>query len=122
MIKKVDRNKVRLKRHLRIRKNLYGTVERPRLNVFRSAKHIYAQLIDDVNHQTLVSASTLDPEFKGKLESGANIEAAKLIGESIAKKAVDKGYKTVVFDRSGYLYHGRVKALADSARENGLQF
>ncbi len=122
MIKKEDRNKIRLKRHLKIRRNLYGTVERPRLNVFRSSKHIYAQLIDDVNHHTLVAASTLDEELKGKFENGGDIEAAKLVGEAIAKKAVDKGYKSVVFDRSGYLYHGRVKALADAARENGLQF
>ena len=122
MIKKEDKNKIRLKRHLRIRKNLDGTLERPRLNVFRSSKHMYAQLIDDINHNTLVSASTLDEELKGKFKNGGNVEAAKLVGEAIAKKAVAKGYKSVVFDRSGYLYHGRVKALADSARENGLQF
>jgi large subunit ribosomal protein L18 len=122
LIKKDDSNKIRLKRHLRIRQNLYGTVERPRLNVFRSSKHIYAQLIDDINHNTLVSASTLDEELKGQFKNGGNIEAAKIVGAAIAKKAVDKGYKAVVFDRSGYLYHGRVKALADSARENGLQF
>lgn len=122
MIKKEDKNKIRLKRHLRIRKNLYGTLERPRLNVFRSSKHMYAQLIDDINHNALVSASTLDEELKGKFKNGGNVEAAKLVGEAIAKKAVAKGYKSVVFDRSGYLYHGRVKALADSARENGLQF
>ncbi len=122
MIKKEDKNKIRLKRHLRIRKHIYGTQERPRLNVFRSGKHMYAQLIDDINHSTLVAASTLDEDLKGKYKNGGNVEAAKLVGEAIAKKAVAKGYKSVVFDRSGYLYHGRVKALADSARENGLQF
>lgn len=122
MINKVDKNIIRRKRHLRIRKALNGTVERPRLNVFRSSKHIYAQLIDDKNGNTLVSASTLDEELKGKYTNGGNVEAAKLVGELIAKRAIDKGYKIIVFDRSGYLYHGRIKALADSARETGLQF
>ncbi len=122
MINKVDKNKTRKKRHLRIRKVVNGTVERPRLSVFRSSKHIYAQLIDDKNGNTLVSASTLDEELEGKYVNGGNVEAAKLVGEIIAKRAIDKGYKIVVFDRSGYLYHGRIKALADSARETGLQF
>src|SRR5690625_6118834 len=105
MITKKDRNAVRKKRHLRIRKNMFGTEERPRLNVFRSNKHIYAQLIDDINGNTLASASTLDKEVS--TEKTANMDAAKLVGELIAKRAIDKGYKVVVFDRAGYLYHGR---------------
>ena len=120
MIRKLDKNVVRKKRHLRVRKNLFGTEERPRLNVFRSNKHIYAQLIDDINGKTLVSASTVDKEYSEKFTG--NIDAAKLVGELIAKRALDKGYKTVVFDRGGYLYHGRVKTLADAAREAGLEF
>jgi large subunit ribosomal protein L18 len=120
MITKPDKNVVRKKRHARIRAKLAGTAERPRLNVFRSNKHIYAQLIDDTKGVTLVSASTLDKEFN--LESTGNIEAAQKVGELIAKRALEKGYKAVVFDRGGYLYHGRVKALADAARENGLEF
>ena len=97
-----------------------GTEARPRLNVFRSNKHIYAQLIDDVNGVTLASASTLDKEIN--LDSSSNLDAAVKIGELVAKRAVEKGVKTVIFDRGGYLYHGRVKALADAARENGLEF
>lgn len=120
MIKKLDKNVVRKKRHLRVRKNMFGTEERPRLNVFRSSKHIYAQLIDDINGKTLASASTVDKEYGEKITG--NSEAAKLVGELIAKRALDKGYKTVVFDRGGYLYHGRVKSLADAAREAGLEF
>lgn len=120
MITKPDKNVVRKKRHARIRAKLAGTAERPRLNVFRSNKHIYAQLIDDTKGVTLLSASTLDKEFN--LESTGNIEAAQKVGELIAKRALEKGYKAVVFDRGGYLYHGRVKALADAARENGLEF
>lgn len=122
MITKVDKNKIRKKRHLRIRKNMVGTNERPRLNVFRSGKHIYAQLIDDLTGKTIVSASTVDKELKGKVENGANIEAAKLVGELIAKRAMEKGYDSVIFDRGGYIYHGKVKALAESARETGLNF
>jgi large subunit ribosomal protein L18 len=122
MITKIDRNKVRKIRHLRVRKKLSGTAERPRLNVFRSNKHIYAQVIDDTKGITLVSASTLDSELKEKLENGSNIEAAQKVGELIAKRAKEKGINTVVFDRGGYLYTGRVKALADSAREAGLEF
>jgi len=122
MITKIDRNKVRKIRHLRVRKKLSGTAERPRLNVFRSNKHIYAQVIDDTKGITLVSASTLDSELKEKLENGSNIEAAQKVGELIAKRAIEKGINTVVFDRGGYLYTGRVKALADSAREAGLEF
>ncbi|GLH65591.1 MULTISPECIES: 50S ribosomal protein L18 [Bacillaceae] len=120
MITKVDRNAVRKKRHARVRKKIFGTAERPRLNVFRSNKHIYAQIIDDMKAVTIVSASTLDKEFD--LESTGNIEAAKKVGELVAKRALEKGIKKVVFDRGGYLYHGRVKALADAAREAGLEF
>ncbi|EZP79125.1 MULTISPECIES: 50S ribosomal protein L18 [Anoxybacillaceae] len=120
MITKVDRNAVRKRRHARVRKKIFGTAERPRLNVFRSNKHIYAQIIDDMKAVTIVSASTLDKEFD--LESTGNIEAAKKVGELVAKRALEKGIKKVVFDRGGYLYHGRVKALADAAREAGLEF
>jgi large subunit ribosomal protein L18 len=120
MITKADKNAVRRKRHARVRTRLSGTEARPRLNVFRSNKHIYAQLIDDVNGVTLASASTLDKEVS--LDSASNIDAAVKIGELVAKRAVEKGIKTVIFDRGGYLYHGRVKALADAARENGLEF
>lgn len=120
MITKVDKNVVRKKRHARVRSKLSGTAERPRLNVYRSNKHIYAQIIDDEKGVTLVSASTLDKE--ANLESTGNVEAAKRVGELIAKRAVEKGIKDVVFDRGGYLYHGRIKALAESARENGLEF
>ena len=120
MITKADKNAVRKKRHARVRTKLSGTEARPRLNVFRSNKHIYAQLIDDVNGVTLASASTLDKEVN--LDSSSNVDAAVKIGELVAKRAVEKGVKTVVFDRGGYLYHGRIKALADAARENGLEF
>lgn len=120
MITKPDKNQVRKKRHARVRAKLSGTAERPRLNIYRSNKNIYAQLIDDVKGVTLASASTLDKELS--LESTGNVEAAQKVGELIAKRAVEKGIKEVVFDRGGYLYHGRVKALADAARENGLQF
>lgn len=120
MITKADKNVVRKKRHARVRAKLSGTEARPRLNVFRSNKHIYAQLIDDVNGVTLASASTLDKDLN--LESTGNIEAAQKVGELVAKRAVEKGIKSVVFDRGGYLYHGRVKALAEAARENGLEF
>ena len=118
-MKKPDSNKARLKRHARVRAKISGTAERPRLNVFRSAKHIYAQLIDDVNGVTLASASTMDKGFEG---FGGNCDAAKTVGEYLAKKAAEKGITEVVFDRSGYVYHGRVKALAEGARENGLNF
>ncbi|AIM16685.1 MULTISPECIES: 50S ribosomal protein L18 [Neobacillus] len=120
MITKQDKNAVRKKRHARVRAKLSGTSARPRLNVFRSNKHIYAQLIDDTKGVTLASASTLDKELN--LESSSNIEAAKKVGELVAKRAVEKGITSVVFDRGGYLYHGRIQALADAARENGLQF
>jgi large subunit ribosomal protein L18 len=120
MITKLDKNATRKKRHARVRAKLSGSEARPRLNVFRSNQHIYAQLIDDVNGATLASASTLDKEFN--LESTKNVEAAQKVGELVAKRALEKGIKSVVFDRGGYLYHGRVQALADAARENGLEF
>lgn len=120
MITKPDKNQVRKKRHARVRAKLSGTTARPRLNVYRSNKNIYAQLIDDLQGVTLASASTLDKELG--LESSSNLEAAQKVGELIAKRAVEKGVTSVVFDRGGYLYHGRIKALADAARENGLEF
>jgi large subunit ribosomal protein L18 len=120
MITKPDRNDVRKKRHARVRKNVIGTEERPRLNVYRSNKHIYAQLIDDENNVTVSSASTTDNELG--IENGGNVEAAKQVGEALAKRAIDKGFKSVVFDRGGYQYHGRVEALANAAREAGLEF
>lgn len=120
MVSKKDRNKSRLVRHLRIRKNLSGTSTLPRLDVYRSNANIYAQVIDDVKGVTLVSASSIDKELK--LANGGNIEAAKAVGALVAKRALEKGIEAVVFDRGGYLYHGRVKALADAAREAGLKF
>ncbi|ACM23185.1 MULTISPECIES: 50S ribosomal protein L18 [Thermotoga] len=122
MIKKESRNERRIRRHRRVRKKVFGTPERPRLCVFRSNKHIYAQIIDDTIGHTLVSASTLDPELREKLQKTWNIEAAKEVGLLIGKRAIEKGIKKVVFDRGGYKYHGRVKALADGAREAGLEF
>ncbi len=122
VIKKEDRNKARKRRHARVRRKVFGTAERPRLNVFRSSKHIYAQLIDDLEGKTLVSASTVDKELRDELGYGGNIQAAEKVGALLAQRAIEKGYKQVVFDRGGYLYHGRVKALADAAREGGLQF
>lgn len=122
MISKVERNKSRQRRHLRVRKHVNGTNERPRLNVFRSGKHIYAQLIDDVLGVTLASASSIEPELREKVSNGSNIEAAAQIGQLIAERGKAKGIELVVFDRGGYLYHGRVKALAEAARESGLQF
>lgn len=120
MITKGDKNQARLKRHLRVRKKIEGTTERPRLNIFRSSKHMYAQIIDDAKGVTLVSASTVEKE--AGIENGGNVEAAKQIGALIAQRAKEKGIEKVVFDRSGYLYHGRVQALADAAREAGLEF
>jgi large subunit ribosomal protein L18 len=120
MITKLDKNASRKKRHARVRSKLSGTAARPRLNVFRSNKHVYAQVIDDMSGVTLVSASTMEKDIN--LESTSNLEAAKFIGELVAKRAVEKGISAVVFDRGGYLYHGRIQALADAARENGLQF
>ncbi|ATO49582.1 MULTISPECIES: 50S ribosomal protein L18 [Brevibacillus] len=120
MFTKNDKNKARKKRQLRIRKRVMGSAARPRLNVFRSSKHIYAQLIDDVAGTTLASASSLDKELN--LNNGSNTEAATAVGNLIAARAQEKGLTEIVFDRGGYLYHGRVKALADAAREAGLQF
>ena len=119
MINKKNSNVARLKRHQRVRKNISGTAERPRLDVYRSLNNIYAQIIDDTKGITLVSASSMDKYFNGY---GGNIEAAKTVGNMIAKKALEKGIKTVVFDRGGYIYHGRVAALAEGAREGGLEF
>ncbi len=120
MISKPSRKLIREKRHYRMRKNISGTAVKPRLAVFRSNKHIYAQIIDDATGTTLVSASTNDKDIT--IENTSNVEAAKTIGAAVGKKAVDKGITTVVFDRGGYIYHGKVKALADAAREAGLQF
>jgi large subunit ribosomal protein L18 len=112
----------RIARHKRVRRVIFGTKDRPRLCVYRSLKHIYVQLIDDLEGKTLTNASTLSKELKGKLKSTSNIEASKEVGKLIVKKAKEKGIKKVVFDRNGYRYHGRVKALADAARESGLKF
>ncbi|MDO5095680.1 MAG: 50S ribosomal protein L18 [Peptostreptococcaceae bacterium] len=122
MFKKIDKNANRIARHKRVRKNVVGTPERPRLNVFRSTNHIYAQLIDDVNRVTLASASTLDKEIKSAVKNTGNKEAAKKVGELVAKRAIEGGYKVVVFDRGGYIYHGRIQELANGAREAGLEF
>jgi len=119
--KKIAKEQVR-RVHRRIRVKIEGCAERPRLAVYKSGKHIYAQLIDDVNHLTLASASTLDKDLRDQVKNGANIEAAKLIGSTIAKKAKEAGIECVVFDRGGFLYHGRIAALADAAREGGLFF
>ena len=120
MIKKIDRNKARCARHERVRNKVTGTSNVPRLNVFRSNSNIFAQIIDDEAKVTLVSASSIDKELK--LENGSNVEAATKVGELLAKRAAEAKIKKVVFDRGGYLYHGRVKALAEAARENGLEF
>lgn len=122
MITKTNKNKARLKRHIRVRKKISGTAERPRLNIFRSAKHMYAQIIDDTKGVTLASASTLDKELRESVKNGGNVEAAAKVGALIAERAKAKGVSQVVFDRGGYLYHGRVRALADAAREAGLEF
>jgi len=112
----------RARRHFRVRKKVYGTPERPRLNVFRSDKHIYAQVIDDTEGHTLAAASTVDSELAGKVKGKTKTEQAKLVGELVARRAQEKGIKAVVFDRGGYKYHGRIQALADAAREAGLEF
>lgn len=122
MLRKENKNAARQKRHLRVRKNIIGTAERPRLNVFRSLSHIYAQIINDKTGATLVSASTMDKEVSQALNYGGNIEAAKLVGAAVAKRALEQGIKQVVFDRGGYIYHGRIAALAEAAREAGLEF
>jgi len=119
MIKRPDTNAQRIKRHKRVRSKISGTPERPRLNVFRSEKHIYAQVIDDTRGVTLCSASSVEKDFEG---SGANKEAAKKVGKMVAERSLKKGIETVVFDRGGYIYHGRVKELAEAAREGGLTF
>jgi len=117
-----DRERLRKKRHRRVRKSVLGSPARPRLNVFRSLSHIYAQVIDDTVGKTIVSASSIDSEIKGKLKTGGNVEAAKMVGELVGKRAIEKGIESVVFDRGGYRYHGRVAALADGARAAGLKF
>ena len=122
MVSKKSRTVVREQKHRRLRNRFSGTAERPRLAVFRSNNHMYAQIIDDTVGKTLVSASTLDKEVKAELEKTNNVEAAAKLGTVIAKKALDKGISTVVFDRGGYVYHGRVQQLAESAREAGLKF
>ena len=122
MINKVSKNAIRQRRHLRVRKKIVGTSERPRLNVFRSNANIYAQIIDDSEGKTLVSASTLDKAIADKVDNGSNIDAATEVGKLVAERALASGITNVVFDRGGYIYHGRVKALADAAREAGLVF
>jgi len=117
-----DRRSVRIERHRRVRKKVFGTSECPRLSVFKSLKHIYVQVIDDQNKITLVSTSTLSPDVRDKITGGNNIEVAKVVGEDIGKKAVEKNIISAVFDRGGYRYHGKVKALAEAAREAGLKF
>lgn len=119
MVSKIDSNKQRLKRHKRVRAKISGTAERPRLNVYRSLQNIYAQIIDDTTGKTLVSANSLEKGFEGP---GGNKDAAKKVGLAVAARAKEKGISSVVFDRGGYLYHGRVKELAEGAREGGLQF
>ena len=121
MITKKSRSEIRHKKHARLRNRISGTAERPRLCVFRSNKHMYAQIIDDVAGNTICAASTLDKDAKD-LEYTDNVEAAAFVGTSIAKKALEKGVKEVVFDRGGFIYHGKVKALAEAAREAGLEF
>ena len=122
MVKTFDKNAQRMKRHTRVRGKISGTPERPRLNVYRSNANIYAQVIDDVNGVTLVSASTLQKDVKANLEKTNNVEAAAYLGKVIAEKALEKGIKDVVFDRGGFIYQGKVQALADAAREAGLNF
>lgn len=122
MFKAINKNANRKARHARVRKKISGTSERPRLTIFKSNANIYAQIIDDAVGVTLVSASTLDKEIKGNLEGASNKDAAKKVGEVIGKRAVDKGITEVVFNRSGYQYHGKVKELAEACREAGLKF
>jgi len=122
MISKIDKNSERIKRHKRIRNKISGTPERPRLSVFRSTKHIYAQIIDDVNGVTLVAASTMEKSIADAVKEMTKSEQAKYVGGELGRRAVEKGVTTVVFDRSGYLYMGRLEALAEGAREAGLQF
>jgi large subunit ribosomal protein L18 len=122
VIQKESKNTKRKVRHVRVRRKVSGTPERPRLSVYRSLTNMYAQIIDDSTGTTLASASTLDKDIKAKVNNAGNKEAAKLVGEAVAKKAVEKGIDKVVFDRGGYIYHGRIKELAEAAREAGLQF
>lgn len=122
MINKESKNLKRKVRHERVRRKVAGTPERPRLSIYRSLTNMYAQIIDDATGKTLISASTLDKEIKENVKTGGNKEAAKLVGAAVAKKALEKGIDQVVFDRGGYIYHGRVKELAEGAREAGLQF
>ncbi len=119
---KLSRREKESRRHMRVRRKIKGTPERPRLCIFKSLNNIYGQIIDDVNGNTLMAASSLSSELKGELNNGANTEAAAKVGELIAKKALEKGIEEVVFDRGGYIYHGKVKAFADAAREAGLRF
>ncbi|MDO8588645.1 MAG: 50S ribosomal protein L18 [Armatimonadota bacterium] len=116
------KEEMRQRRHGRVRRTVTGTSERPRLNVYRSLCHIYAQVVDDTSHAVLASASTVDKELKSKVKTGGNVESARMVGELVAKRAKEKGVEKVVFDRGGYRYHGRVKSLADGAREAGLEF
>ena len=122
MVNKKSRSEVRVKKHMRVRNHLSGTAERPRLAVFRSNNHMYAQIIDDTVGKTLVSASTLDKDVKAECEKTNNVEAAAVVGKVVAKKALEKGITTVVYDRGGFIYEGKVKALAEAAREAGLEF
>ena len=122
MLKANDKNKNRVERHKRVRKKISGTPEKPRLNVYKSNTNIYAQIIDDTEGKTLVQASSIDKELKETLKNGGNMEAAKAVGSLIGKRAKEKGIEKVVFDRSGYLYHGKIKDLGDAAREAGLEF
>jgi len=122
MIKKISQNETRLRRHARVRRKISGTSECPRLSVYRSLSNIYAQVINDTEGKTVVSASTLDSSLKGSIKYGGNKTAAAEVGRLVAEKALEKGIKKVVFDRGGFLYHGRVKELADAARKAGLEF
>lgn len=122
MIKREDRNESRRRRHLRIRQTVRGDADRPRLSVFRSLAHIYVQVIDDEGRRTMAAASSLDPEIRTEVANAKKAEAGRLVGRLIARRAQAQGVRRVVFDRGGYLYHGRVRALADGAREGGLEF
>ncbi len=122
MIKKEPKNIARKRRHKRVRRKVMGTAERPRLNVYRSLRHIYAQIVDDINSHTLVSASSLDKEIKEGITTGGNWEAAQKVGELLARRAMEKNIDKVIFDRGGYHYHGRVKALAEEVRQAGIEF
>jgi len=122
MLRRSDRNVLRLQRHARARKTMTGTADRPRLSVFRSLRHIYAQIIDDTKGMTLAAASTQDAELRGQVKGKKKTEAGELVGRLVAQRAIQKGIKRVVFDRGGYKYHGRIKSLADAARKAGLEF